>query len=92
MTTRDHPDVVALAQRLASAGWEVIAEIRSQAGVELWLHPAPHVWDFPRLGQRVAYGRDDQDAMRRVLRQLDGEQVAAVDGRHPAERGRNHAG
>jgi hypothetical protein len=61
----------ALARHVASAGWQVVAAVHSPAGVELHLHPALHVWDFPRLGRRFAYGRDDWDALRRFVRQLD---------------------
>jgi hypothetical protein len=54
------------------AGWQVVTAVHSPSGVELHLLPALHVWDFPRLGRRVAYGRDDQDALCRFVRQLKG--------------------
>jgi hypothetical protein len=60
-----------LAGQVGRAGWQVVTAVHSSAGVELHLLPALHVWDFPRLGRRVAYGRDDQDALRRFVRQLE---------------------
>ena len=61
----------ALACQVARAGWQVVIAVHSPSGVELHLLPALHVWDFPRLGRRLAYGRDDQDALRRFVRQLE---------------------
>lgn len=60
-----------LTRHVARAGWDVVTAVHSPMGVELHLHPAPHVWDFARLGRRVAYGRNDQDALRRFVRQLE---------------------
>jgi hypothetical protein len=65
-----------LARQVACAGWYVVAAVHSPIGVELHLHPALDVWDFPRLGRRVAYGRDDEDALRRFVRQLEAEPAA----------------
>jgi hypothetical protein len=63
----------ALARHLLDAGWQVVAAVHSRSGVELRLHPALHVWDFPGRGQRFAYGRDDREALHRFARQLGGE-------------------
>ena len=69
----------ALAHQVACAGWQIVTAVHSPVGVELHLFPALHVWDFPRLGRRVAYGRNDQDALRRFVRQLDGAAEPAAE-------------
>jgi hypothetical protein len=61
----------ALACQVARAGWQIVTAVHSPSGVELHLLPGLYVWDFPRLGRRLAYGRDDQDALRRFVRQLE---------------------
>jgi hypothetical protein len=61
----------ALTRQVENAGWQVVTAVHSPAGVELHLQPALHVWDFSRLGRRFAYGRDNQDALRRFVRQLE---------------------
>ena len=69
----------ALAHQVARAGWQIVTAVHSRSGVELHLFPALHVWDFPRLGRRVAYGRDDQDALRRFVQQLEGAAEPAAE-------------
>jgi hypothetical protein len=75
--TNDHQhECEVLAHQVVRLGWEVVSSVHSRTGVELHLHPASHVWDFPTLGRRVVYGRDDQDALRRFVRLLGDEQAA----------------
>ena len=69
----------ALAHEVACAEWQIVTAVHSPSGVELHLFPALHVWDFPQLGRRVAYGRDDQDALRRFVRQLEGAAEPAAE-------------
>ena len=69
----------ALAHQVAHAGWQIVTAVHSPSGVELHLFPALDVWDFPRLGRRVAYGRDDQDALRRFVQQVEGAAEPAAE-------------
>lgn len=65
-----------LVDELERAGWKIGGHYQTTYGVELPLRPAPYTSDFEGMEKRSAFGKDDKDAIRNVLKQLKEEQAA----------------